>query len=76
MKVYKVELFVLDFDNVGKKGIKSELENSIDYFSTTIINIQSKDIGEWSDDNPLNFKDKQVKEYNRLFGKDISNEKL
>jgi hypothetical protein len=70
MKVYKVELMVLDFDGIGAEGIKDEIENT-KYgnrcISPEVKGCEERDIGEWSDDHPLNHRDKSDAEYRRLF---------
>ena len=70
MKVYKVELMVLDFDGIGAEGIKDEIENT--KYGNRCINpevkgCEERDIGEWDDDHPLNHRDKSDAEYRRLF---------
>jgi len=66
MKVYKAEVMVIDFDEVGEEGIKYEIENA-KYSFYRVKSCESRDIGEWSDDHPLNHLDKQDAEYLRLF---------
>jgi hypothetical protein len=74
MKVYRVELLVLDFENSGKESITIDLEQSGASPYVQVMEIESKDIGEWSDDHPLNISGQQKEEYNRLFknGKDLT----
>jgi hypothetical protein len=70
MKVYKVELMIIDFDNLGAEGIKEELGNtrfSNDCLNPKIMRIDERDAGEWTDEHPLNKLDKFADEYNRLF---------
>ena len=70
MKVYKVELMVLDFDGIGAEGIKDEIENT-KYgnrcISPEVKGCEERDIGEWDDDHPFNHRDKSDAEYRRLF---------
>lgn len=70
MKVYKVEILVIDHDGIGPEGIKDEFENT-KYGNRCmypdVMDIQEREIGEWHDDHPLNFADKQKEEYERLF---------
>lgn len=71
MKVYKVELLIIDFDQLGPDGIKSAIENTRypnHCISPKVKSTEERDIGEWSDDNPLNFRDTCDAEYRRLFG--------
>lgn len=67
MKVYKVELLVLDFENMGERDIITQLENTR-YVHGSVMNIVGRDIGEWDDSHPLNHHDKAPAEYERLFG--------
>lgn len=63
MKAYKVELLVLDFENIGVS--KDTFREDFEYVFTRVMSIQSKEIGEWEDDNPLNRGD--VEYYNKVF---------
>lgn len=70
MKVYKVELMIIDHDSLGINGIIHELENGSypnDCIHLNIMNIRERDIGEWHDDHPLNNRYTSEKEYIRLF---------
>jgi len=72
MKVYKVELMIIDFDELGDDSIKLEIENSRypnDCIHPKVMSIVEKDIGEWDDNNPLNNQKTCRDEYNRLFEK-------
>jgi len=69
MKAYKLEILVIDFDQVGD-DIKSIIEDARypnHCISPDVMSIQSVDIGEWSDDHPLNKRDQRVVEFSRLF---------
>jgi hypothetical protein len=70
MKVYKLEIMIIDFDGIGEDEMKSVLENANypnDCISPDVMNVKCIDIGEWEDDNKLNFKDTRANEYKRLF---------
>lgn len=57
MKAYKIELLVIDFDELGKDSIIREIENANypnDCLSPRVKGIVEKDIGEWDDSHPLN----------------------
>lgn len=72
MKAYKVELLIVDHDNVGLDGIKEVIEDTKypNYcISPNIMDIEEKDIGEWHDDHPLNLLSKMESEYKKLFKK-------
>ena len=72
MQVHKIEIMVIDFDKIGVEGIKEVLENT-KYpnrcINPEVISIQTRDIGEWDDDNPLNNVKSADAEYGRLFDK-------
>lgn len=63
MKAYKIELLVLDFENIGVS--KDTFREDFEYVSSRVMSIQSKEIGEWEDSNPLNRGDREF--YNKLF---------
>ncbi len=70
MKVYKIELMIIDFDNVGEKESVEVIENARypnRCISPKVMSIESRDIGEWHDNHPLNKKSLQKTEYDRIF---------
>jgi hypothetical protein len=72
MKAYKIELLVIDFDEVGSQGIISEIENANygnDCISPRVKSIVEKDIGEWSDGHPLNLRNSCDEAFRNLFDK-------
>ena len=71
MKAYKIELLIIDFDEVGSAGIVDEIENAHygnDCISPYVQKVEVRDIGQWSDEHPLNQSDTCDEEYARLFG--------
>lgn len=57
MKVHRVVLYVIDFDQLGADGVKDVIESTRfanRCISPKIGEIQTRDIGEWSDEHPLN----------------------
>ena len=71
MKAYKVELLVVDHDDMGAEGIEIELGNTEfanHCMHPRVMKVVEKDIGEWDDDHPLNSYDTMEKEYKKLFG--------
>jgi hypothetical protein len=69
MKVFKIEIMVIDFDQLGEEGLRQELENARfpnDCINLSVQNIESRDI-DFSDDHPLNKRDSRHNEYLRLF---------
>lgn len=70
MKAYKIEMLVIDFDNLGENGIREELENARyanDCVTPQVKSIICRDIGEWTDDHPLNRGATSASEYQRIF---------
>lgn len=70
MKVHKIEIVVIDFDNMGSEEVVSTIENQKypNYcISPTVLNIISRDIGEWSDEHPLNNRFTYKEEISKLF---------
>lgn len=70
MKVHRVTLCVIDFDELGADGVVSVIENA--HYPNHCIYpdvhaIETRDIGEWSDDSPLNQRDTSAAEFARLF---------
>lgn len=70
MKAYKVEILIIDFDQVGAEDIKLLMEQ-VKYpnycLSPRVMNIKEADIGEWDDNHLLNHHDTMQAEYNRIF---------
>lgn len=69
MKAYKVEVLVLDFEQYGKEQIELMLENVRGLFCS-VHDIKEADIGEWTDDHPLNSSKTASAEFKRLFKED------
>lgn len=70
MKAYKVEILIIDHDNVGATGVRDTLCNA-NYLNDCIVprvmSIMVTNIGTWSDDHPLNQQETSAAEYRRLF---------
>lgn len=70
MKVHKVELYIVDFDEVGGQNIREIIEN-VSYpnrcISPNVVEIQTRDIGPWDDEHPLNKRATATEEYRRIF---------
>lgn len=68
MKAYKIELLYIDHENIGKESLIQEINNKeISGYCPFVMDITSKDIGEWSDNHPLNSLVSIYNEYLRLF---------
>ena len=73
MKAYKVTVLVIDLDEIGQEEIETVIENTTypnRCISPTITAIEKADIGEWSDEHPLNGGKTWRAEYQRLFRSD------
>jgi hypothetical protein len=66
-KAYKIELLVLDFEDISQEEIIYLIE-SIKYVDPTVMSIQSKEIDEWDDEHPLNKLDTMKQTYDEMFG--------
>ena len=53
MKAYKLEVLVIDFEKLGSEEVKLCIENE-KYMNPSVLSIDEIDIGDWSDDHPLN----------------------
>lgn len=70
MKAHKVTLLIIDLDKVGAEDIKIILENQKfpnRCISPDVKAIETVEIGEWSDEHPLNQHETAEEEYRRLF---------
>jgi hypothetical protein len=71
MKVHQVILTIIDFDELGADQIKTVIENQKypnHCIGPTVESVRTREIGEWSDDNPLNCTSSSQAELERLFG--------
>lgn len=60
MKVHKIELIVIDFDECGADEVKDIIQFTNypnDCISPEVRSITTVDCGEWSDNHPLNHLD-------------------
>lgn len=70
MKVHRIVLMVIDFDQLGAKDVKTTIENiryPNDCIYPSVMGLETVDIGEWSDDHPLNKTATSRAEFARLF---------
>jgi hypothetical protein len=69
MKAYKLTLLINDHDEVGDE-IKDIIENQKypNYcIAPYVMDMQSVDVGEWSDEHPLNKRSTMKEKFNKLF---------
>ena len=67
--VYRIELLVVDHDEIGLEGITEALELTSypnDCINPSVMGSESREV-EWSDDHPLNQIDTTESEYTQLF---------
>lgn len=72
MKAYELTIKIIDLDEIGPDEIKDVLEHTRyanRCIAPEVLNIREADIGEWSDDHPLNRRDTAKAEWRRLFQK-------
>ena len=67
-KAFKVELYVIDANDNGlcEEEIKVLLERT-KHLYPSVKNIQKADIGEWSDDHPMNKSSTSLKDIRAYF---------
>ena len=71
MQVHQIVAYVIDFDKLGAAGIRSTLEQTRfpnDCLHINVRSIETRDIGPWDDDHPLNKKPTAEAELQRIFG--------
>ena len=68
MNVYKIELLVLDIDEVGIEDVKTALENQ-EHLCCSVMSIETREVN-WSDEHPLNIITTQETAYTALFNKE------
>jgi len=69
LRVYKVELLIVDHDKLGDKGIKSAIENARyanRCIMPNVVALESREV-QWTDDHPLNLRDGWRPAYEALF---------
>lgn len=73
MNVFRVELIIINHDGLSEQDLINELENANypnDCISPQVRKIESKDIGEWDDNHPLNQHATQEAFLKELFNED------
>lgn len=70
MKIHKITVLVVDFDNLGATDVKIEIENTNypnDCIHPTVVEIDTREV-EWFDGHPLDKASTRLSEFRRLFG--------
>jgi len=68
-KMYLLEVYVIDHENMGLESIKDEIENGSKYINPNVMAAGEADIGEWEDDHILNKSATPVSVYRKYFEK-------
>lgn len=71
MRIYRLEVTVIDHDGLGGPAIIDTIENTKypnHCIDPMVRSIQERDIGEWHDRHPLNLPEEADDEMGRLFG--------
>jgi hypothetical protein len=70
MQIHKIVLTIIDLDEIGAESCREVLENT-KYpnrcISPDVLSIETREIGEWHDDHPLNHEETADAEIARLF---------
>lgn len=66
MKAYKAEVLVIAFEGEDEAAVRHHL-GTMRYMHADVKSVEVAEIGDWSDDHPLNQYDTQEAEYRRLF---------
>ena len=69
MKAYLATVLILDHEGYGMEDAKISL-SQLRHWHPSVISCKEAEIGEWSDDHPLNYRTTQKAECNRLFSLD------
>jgi len=70
MQVMRLVVTVIDFDELGAGGVRDAIEHARypnRCISPNVMAVDVRDIGEWSDDHPLNNSKTASDELRRLF---------
>lgn len=72
MKVHRVTLYIVDFDELGAIGVRETLENQNfpnHCISPNVLSVETADCGDWDDDHPLNKISTASAEVDKLFAR-------
>lgn len=67
MKAFKIEILVINHDGNEIDDITAAIEN-LRYYHPSVMSVKEADIGEWSDDHPLNKRETSQAVFKRIFG--------
>ncbi len=69
MKVHRVELFIIDFDGLGKSGIIENLQADVypnHCMMPSVISVETREVT-WREDHPLNISSTMHEACRQLF---------
>ena len=62
--LYKIEMYIAELgDHYGIEDIKTQIDQELDDYLVEFGKIETVDIGEFSDEHPLNTGEKKASEY-------------
>ena len=70
MKMYKFEVYVIDYDDNGAEELIKDIDSEYTAYNIKVMDYKTADIGEWTDDHILNFYTTPVEVYREYFEKD------
>ena len=70
MKLIKLEVYVFDFDDVGKESVAHEIQYGSAINASRVV-ATAVDICPWDDENILNYTGTPIDEFRKLFTKEI-----
>lgn len=73
-KIFKIEGYLIDPNgDYNKEDIEVDLDQNFDAIAHH-IKVQERDIGEWEDDNPLNYYNCPESECEKYFSRRVGND--
>lgn len=70
-KIHYVTVGVVNFESFGENVVKFDIEQGLrDIGIGHVISIETQELKDWEDSNPLNFSDKASAEFKKLFNKE------
>lgn len=71
VKIHYVTVGVVNFESLGENVVKFDIEQGLrDIGIGHVISIETQELENWEDSNPLNFSDKSSAEFKKLFNKE------
>ena len=72
VRIYKLTVMVIDDNELGDEEITDAIQETWypnHCIMPSVMSVESREIGEWDDDNPLNNSDTHEEEFRRIFDK-------